>query len=674
MAHKHHSQEEGFILVTAVIWVAVCGILAAGLLFLSRTSINSSEQKGNSEETFLLAQSAIQKARVDIHKTFEAYFNDGENAHTVSKLDWFRNLDAEAGKIGKGDFIYTFPVNESPNTSEPTGSRAESFRDGKYSIKVDVKSVPGDILSYDVKITADAVFLGSTRSVEEVAQFGLNQTPFTFAMFGEREAVLTGTGNACGHVDGDIWFNDEVDLGSSFPILNGDLYSVAELDGDFDYWGEDKYKSHTPSWAAPYSTEDNVHNYGYDGNPEKFPDQEPKDLPRLENFDEYIATGKTLNDASLSAPQHVYDLDSGELKLTNDPIELTGVVYEGYGPDGIPDTPDDGSLILDGRTEPIVLDGSVVITGDLVILGKITGEGTFFVGGNIHIVSDLEYENMYDNPDDKTEKELEIANQGKDMIGYAAKGDIIFGDYTDEQKFKKTLGSIEDVGEILSGEMTDLDKELSNDPYIFDGDHTAVGGEKSEGSFQDTKITGEITNVDATNNTITGVNTDFLNELSPGDTITLDGRVHVVQEVKDANTIIIDAESSDALDPSFVGEITVKDMGTVERKFYESVVGDEIIGALGGEPNRVDGNLISNHLIAGQLGAHGTITGTIVARDIAIDLDGTSHIVWDNRLPNMFNQLFSLGPLQMAGASIMPPSRKVWREIPYGSVKVTEAE
>ncbi|MCC6277804.1 MAG: hypothetical protein IT289_07820 [Oligoflexia bacterium] len=52
-----------------------------------------------------------------------------------------------------------------------------------------------------------------------------------------------------------------------------------------------------------------------------------------------------------------------------------------------------GSLILDGRSQVITLEGEVLIDGDLIIHGRFNGIGTIYVSGNIYIPDDIVVEN-----------------------------------------------------------------------------------------------------------------------------------------------------------------------------------------------------------------------------------------------------------------------------------------
>ncbi len=89
-----------------------------------------------------------------------------------------------------------------------------------------------------------------------------------------------------------------------------------------------------------------------------------------------------------------------------------------YGRDGTANTDDDESpfMVLDGRTQPIIIDGPVVIgspgadgtwntndewdtaglrpmTGGIIILGRVSGQGSLYTPGNIYVPNQLQYDN-----------------------------------------------------------------------------------------------------------------------------------------------------------------------------------------------------------------------------------------------------------------------------------------
>ncbi|MCK5835060.1 MAG: hypothetical protein KAG98_04965, partial [Lentisphaeria bacterium] len=442
------NKEEGFILVTAIVWIVVCGVLASTLMFMARTSINSTAPKAKSETAFLLAQSALLKAKRDIKVNFTNYYDNGPDAKTAMALDWFTEINPSLGNLGKSGYVYRFPINAhlpgpTDESAEFLGSRSGDILDGTYSVKVAIKQIGKETTlsngkqyskAYLVKITVDAQVDNRKRCVEEVVVYGINKMPFTYALFAERGPDLS---DSRVDVNGDIFFNDNWDSSKYPTTLNGDLYTIADISSAPKYLSLDNYIRKAPSSAAPADTATNPQEYGYDGSPELFPNQEPVDLPRISNFQEYINLGSGMTKPSgapwsLKAQDLALDhnnpggapkpsLEGVGSGVDNGLIPLDGVVYTGNGPDGIKGTPDDGSLVLDGTLSPIEINGPVVVTGDLVIRGTITGEGTFFVGGNIHILDDVGYHEALDNPKTGyTETQLTEHNKERDLVGFVA--------------------------------------------------------------------------------------------------------------------------------------------------------------------------------------------------------------------------------------------------------------
>lgn len=111
---------------------------------------------------------------------------------------------------------------------------------------------------------------------------------------------------------------------------------------------------------------------------------------------------------------------------------LAVACYNDPGPSGITNGADHACLVLDGSTHPIEIDGPVVVNGDVIIKGTVKGQGTIYAGRNIHIVGDLQYDKApnWPKPDSSPEKTAEN-NMKADLLGLAAKGNIVIGNYTD---------------------------------------------------------------------------------------------------------------------------------------------------------------------------------------------------------------------------------------------------
>lgn len=94
-------------------------------------------------------------------------------------------------------------------------------------------------------------------------------------------------------------------------------------------------------------------------------------------------------------------------------------------------------LYLEGTdSDPVKIEGTVVIPGDVVIQGKITGHGTLYVGGNLYVAGNLTYKNGPDwsaAPEVMTpaQRDLWVSNnKAKDLVVFAVRESILGGDVT----------------------------------------------------------------------------------------------------------------------------------------------------------------------------------------------------------------------------------------------------
>ena len=94
-----------------------------------------------------------------------------------------------------------------------------------------------------------------------------------------------------------------------------------------------------------------------------------------------------------------------------------------------------GIYLQGTATNPIKIDGAVVIPGDVVISGPITGVGTLYVGGNLYIAGDITYAN---GPDFTIPPETQSAatrdawvknnlDSKKDLVAFAVRESILGG-------------------------------------------------------------------------------------------------------------------------------------------------------------------------------------------------------------------------------------------------------
>ena len=165
---------------------------------------------------------------------------------------------------------------------------------------------------------------------------------------------------------------------------------------------------------------------GNDAN--KHPFVEPARMPNLSDLKLYENLARTRSVGESVVPSSVRIGST----VVSDPV---------FGDD----EGESGNLFLQGTEKnPIVVDGPVVVRGDLIISGKVSGQGCFYVGGNIYIPDNLEYENPPQAwmPASNTEADTEAwiaANYSRDLVGLFARENIVVGDFTDKD-WKETVG------------------------------------------------------------------------------------------------------------------------------------------------------------------------------------------------------------------------------------------
>jgi len=95
------------------------------------------------------------------------------------------------------------------------------------------------------------------------------------------------------------------------------------------------------------------------------------------------------------------------------------------------------TILVGTSADPIVIDGPVVFSGDVVIKGYVTGHGCIYSGRNVYVAGSILYKNgpATPRPPDNgqvptTRDQWVYDNQTKDLVGFAARGSVVQGDYT----------------------------------------------------------------------------------------------------------------------------------------------------------------------------------------------------------------------------------------------------
>jgi cytoskeletal protein CcmA (bactofilin family) len=348
----------------------------------------------------------------------------------------------------------------------------------------------------DVEFTCVATNEKASKALVAVVRYGRRPSRvFDHAYFINNFGWLWGSGITA---QGDVRSNGNFSVksatvnGDIFASENSDIGAVGTVTGTSYHQNTTDYNSTAPARTRPTTpsapSEDlngngtldagedangngslDTYEYsgGYDGDSERHEKQAVIEMPYLGDLQIYrdlaIAKKGTISQSGTTLVDAVLGDDAAEKKSL---------------------------LIVGTAADPIVLNGPVVIESDVVLKGYITGRGTIYAGRNVHIIGNLQYADspqwnkpIYDQEGTRT------ANKSKDLVGLAAKGSIVMGDYTGStwksntnyyQRPPFTNPYVVDPTDKVNGYESYKD---SNGNSVFDGNYTALdGGKKDDGA------------------------------------------------------------------------------------------------------------------------------------------------------------------------------------------------
>ena len=459
------SARPGFVLPFAIMTMAVASIAIAALGGYAGFSSRMARYHIAHTKCRLAAQSAIEEAKTDIANAFERYV--GEVAPTV-KISPVRTDVYNWFNYGNETTIGTRVTCQVPDSLEidelPVRVWFAEHGDGIVRIRAQAKG-------------RYAGGPEATSTIEETVVFGgLDQSPVfdnayfvnNYGWMNGSTIVINGRMRANGNVslsgstvngfiyaakNTEVGANGTVSLSSSPQIKNASSYRTAygnRARPDYaDYATADAFDAPAKSGAITKPSR-----YEYDANGDiirwtggttaagsgdrivnEYAPAVP--MPFVSDLGDYVdyareTRTKGTAQAQLTAPAYSYTDGLGQTRSVA--AKTVSVHYDGAGPSGDAALADNGALVLIGtQSNPIRIDGPVVVDSDVIIKGYVKGQGTIYSGRNVHIIGDLKYVNppawshsTSDNNDTETKN-----NATKDMLGLVAKGNIVIGDSTD---------------------------------------------------------------------------------------------------------------------------------------------------------------------------------------------------------------------------------------------------
>ncbi len=642
---KRDSSQNGFILPTTIFLLVVCSIAILSVLsYVSFTTRMTSIHLGNSI-CRLAAQSAIESAKRNIYRTFYAYSGGSSvriGTMTGNAFNWFDTYSQGTG-----------PVGSSPGTPSSIGSGSVVTLPGTTNISGcavtpiihhsgRVSGQPAAIVT--LRATAVRNNPGGTISsstVEERVRFALMRSRvFDNAYFVNNYGWFQGSSITA---NGDVRANGNLYLDSGCTV-NGRAYAARNVElgviGTIQNTG--KMQSLSSYWSScgtsarpssPAYTGGGYYGGGYDPSQSVtdrlYPYQDELIMPYISDLSEYVAYAQQVGGKISGGIS--YKIDSNG-NITQSNLGTINAHYSGTGPSGNSALSDKGALVLEGtQSNPIVINGPVVVDSDVVIKGYVKGQGTIYSGRNIHIAGSIQYVNApsWPHPDSNPDSTANN-NLSKDLLGLAAKGNIVMGDYT--------------LSSWLGSSSSGLQYYLKSGPYvqryICDASDNTIGYPRTTEygwTSNESTFCGDYTQRDGGKKVEVSSKTEWVYE---------NGR-----RVQKTTTTIADSQT---------------------RKYYESVCPEKLIqqlcndkqssrGAYQPTITRIDAVMYNNHGIIGHIG-NCTINGSLVCRNEAMIYEGALKINWDHRLYSGLSGSMS-NALGLPMDASRPPQTLSWREV-----------
>ena len=431
----------GFALFIALMLVLTVSVAVGFFLYAASNHGRTVRNWHESDQCLLDAQSALERVKYELAQAF--YSNQTAAA---GSLDWFQTWNIHSIGINPA---YTIPTLDQINGSSVMVTIA--------NVSIVTNSGYAEILLIGAAGRSDphavtrliSETLRTTAARDTVAQ------PFDYAY------LLNNSGTLRNNmvINGDIRINGNYRFSTSSRV-NGNRYASGQLTANSPLWSLADYwnSANTTTRARPTDpTGNNNISWPMGYSPDK-------------TKNTYLAayTMPAIGDiATLAA--------SASGRIVQNGTNVAVNAYAGLGPDNISGTADDNCLVLDGSSSPITIQGNVVVKGDLIIRGKVEGQGTIYAGRNVHIVGDLTYVNppAWPKPDSNP-VQTAANNAGKDLLILAAKGNVVVGNYTSSTWSNRVWNIMTAAASPYGVNASDavIGYDSDNNPangYLFDG-------------------------------------------------------------------------------------------------------------------------------------------------------------------------------------------------------------
>ena len=627
MTEMKHARS-GIALVFSLILMGAAAIVIGGVVGYVNWSVRQSRVFLAKDRCRLVAQSAIEQAKVDIQNGFDDYVANNFASIRIAPnrapaYNWFNSVGGDYRTIGSPNPVKIFKDKTYPLTVEVPYRKDDNTQiKQKYKVWVGIgRSVdhPQDSSVAIVPVTATAVWEGSgltvSATIQERVFFGTGQSRvFDNAYFVNNYGWMSGNFT----INGEFRANGNVSLEGG-AVVNGFIYAApnpgigaagrvvtlknttidnqtsyrrtASARSRYDIGNLNEIGSYNPSTTSGDITYPRFAADGItvtsgtrtaDGKPIINEYSSPVEMPFVSDLQPYIQFARD-NNGTLTYPESSYTDASGQRRGT--PAGVVNAYYSGPGPSRQEGLGDQGSLLLIGTsTNPIRINGPVVIDGDLIIKGYVTGQGTIYAGRNVHVIGDIKYKNEPTWTHTRTGSAAETeqtANEQRDMLGIVAKGNIVVGDAT-QSSICETISTVSRAYEC---DPTDASIGYAS---RFDGDYTKV-----EAVGQKRKVT---------------------------------MKQYAVGSHKETTRNIWGQISTKT-----VTDYEWRTEDLTNRRYWQTACDDRAISQNYKEVAQIDAVMYNNHGVFGKLAANFRINGALICRDEGLQANGGT-FNWDMRL------------------------------------------
>lgn len=666
----------GFVLPLTLVFVLLATLVVGSVVGYVSHAARATRLALARDRCRLAAQSAIEQAKLDVQEGFSRFIASNFSSIQIAPgksraYNWFDYVGSDRRTVG------------SPNPATIFGEAAMPVTVNGCRVWVCVgdgveHETNGSVAVVPLVATAEYEYpdgLSARVTILEAMLFGTGQSKvFDNAYFVNNYGWMSGNFT----INGEFRANGNVSL-TGGAVVNGFIYAAPNPEvgaagkvtvNSSSIWNQSKYRT-SVSTRARYDT-GNLEEIGsynaakvsgsitaatYDAagrvvsgsmtagaEPKAIVNHtqtiageqksvDPVEMPFVSELDPYVEYAKEEN-GTLTYPAVSYTDGTGARRtVASGRINAHRSLAEA-GPSGDASLADAGSVLLVGtQANPIRIDGPVVVDGDVIIKGYVAGQGTIYAGRNVHIIGDIRYVNAPSWTHSATGEAAvreQKANDGKDMLGLVAKGNIVVGDATDSSV----------AANVNSG---------SDIAYSCAEDDSAIGY-PSKTYSSTVRTTGSWGGTSTrTSNTFAGnySATEQINSLSsalaakaPGGYSTSSGQFGKVRTVTETYTEVetrqewVSTGWNRGYYQTVTGPVTKqrKVLATsFDRHYYETICDDALIDSLRGTVTQVDAVMYNNHGVFGSLGANFQINGALVCRDEGLTANGGT-FNWDMRL------------------------------------------